>query len=99
MSGGHARNPFVQVLEEIGIAALIIVGHGFLAVLAILVGAGVHKALEYFTDPAHPFELHGVSARYIIEGGEVILIGVVLGMGVLSALVLLAIRLGTHVRG
>lgn len=100
MANGHtATNPFIQVLEEIGIAAIIIVGHGFLAVLTLIVGAIVHKALDYFSTPDHVPELAGVSARFIIEGGEIMLTAVVMIAGVLSAVVLFGIRLVTHLKG
>lgn len=97
--GGKWYQHYLEALEEFGLALFIFVLHGLLAIAAVLIGAAVHKVLDVFTDKDHAPNIAGVSARYIIEGGEIMLIAVVLLMGVLSALATFVIRLRKHLKG
>lgn len=97
--GSKWYDHYVEALEEFGLALFILALHGLLAIAAILIGAGVHKVLDAFTSENHAPEIAGVSARYIIEGGEIMLIAVVLFMGVISALATFVIRLLRHLKG
>lgn len=89
--------PFCHVLEELALAAVIVVGHGLLVRLIIFVISTTASALEKGHDGHEP-TVFGVTARYLIEGGEIILVGIVLTLGILSAFLTLGLGLWRRFR-